>query len=341
MKCKWVSQKKFLANGDIEKYKARCTAKGLTQRQGIDYHETFAPTPRAETGRIILVLAHQLGWHRTKGDVPTAFLNPDLNIDLFMELPKEYKRDGFVIKLCKGLYGLKQVAALWYDDVRSTLAQLGLLLTTSDICLYTNGVKDLFVLMHVADFQVVSPHQSKIDRQMSALHRKYNLKTASTDLFLGIEISHPSTVTLKLSQGQYARTLLSRHSLSDCKIANTPMERMMESNNEKCLPHEKIEYNSSIGGLQYLSNNTRPDIAFAVNHLARFLTNPSKEHLQAARQVLRYIAKDPDHGITFTRSNHRPILKAYTDADFAADTSTSRSTSGMLVRLSSGLICWK
>ncbi|KAI0994900.1 hypothetical protein K3495_g13282 [Podosphaera aphanis] len=186
------------------------------------------------------------------------------------------QQDGFVIKLCKGLYGLKQVAALWYDDVRSTLTQLGLLPTTSDICLYTNGVKDLFVLIHVADFQ-----------------------------------------------GQYARILLSRHSLSDCKIANTPMERMMESNNKKFLPHEKTEYNSSIGGIQYLSNNTGPDIAFAVNHLARFLTNPSKEHMQAARQVLRYIAKDPDHGITFTRSNHRPILEAYTDADFAADTSTS------------------
>ncbi|KAI0992849.1 hypothetical protein K3495_g15335, partial [Podosphaera aphanis] len=105
MKCKWVFKKKFLANGDIEKYKARCTAKGFTQRQGIDYHETFAPTPRPETGRIILVLAHQLGWQRKQGDVPTAFLNPDLNIDLFMELPKGYEKDGYVIKLCKGLYG--------------------------------------------------------------------------------------------------------------------------------------------------------------------------------------------------------------------------------------------
>lgn len=149
MKCKWVFKKKFLANGDIEKYKARCTAKGFTQRQGIDYHETFAPTPRPETGRIILVLAHQLGWHRKQGDVPTAFLNPDLNIDLFMELPKGYEKDGHVIRLCKGLYGLKQAAALWYDDAKSTLAQLGLLPTTSDICLYTNSEKDIFVLMHV------------------------------------------------------------------------------------------------------------------------------------------------------------------------------------------------
>ncbi|KAI0993386.1 hypothetical protein K3495_g14798, partial [Podosphaera aphanis] len=188
MKSKWVFKKKYLANGDIEKYKARCTAKGFTQRQGIDYHETFTPTPRAETGRIILVLAHQLGWHRKQGDVPTAFLNPDLNIELFMELPKGYEKDVHVIKLCKGLYGLKQAEALWYDDAKSTLAQLGLFPTTSDICLYTNDENDLFVLMHVDDFQVVSPHQSKIDRLMSALYHKYNLKTVSTDLFLGIEI---------------------------------------------------------------------------------------------------------------------------------------------------------
>ncbi|KAI1003823.1 hypothetical protein K3495_g4386 [Podosphaera aphanis] len=341
MKCKWVFKKKFLANGDIEKYKARCTEKGFTQRQGIDYHETFAPTPRAETGRIILVLAHQLGWHRTPGDVPTAFLNPDLNIDLFMELPKVYERDGCVIKLCKGLYGLKQAAALWYDDVKSTLAQLGLLPTTSDICLYTNSEKNLFVLIHVDDFQVVSPHQSKIDKLMKALHHKYKLKTVSTDLFLGIEISHPVPEELRLSQGQYARTLLNRHDLTDCKKAKTPMERMMEPNSEQCSPHEKTEFNSCIWGLQYLSNNTRPDTAFAVNHLARFLTNPSKEHMQAARQVLRYIAQNPDQGIIFTRSSNQATLEAYTDADFAADPYTSRSTSGMLIRLSSGPISWK
>lgn len=116
---------------------------------------------------------------------------------------------------------------------------------------------------------------------------------------------------------------------------------MMEPNSEQCLSHDKTEYNSCIGGLQYLANNTRPDIAYAVNHLARFLTNPSIEHIQAARQILRYIAKNPDEGISFTRNENRAVLEAYTDADFAADPSTSRSTSGMLIRLSSGPISWK
>lgn len=92
MKCKWVFKKKFRADGSIERWKARCTAKGFTQRQGIVYQETFAPTPRPETGRIMLALAHQFGWHRRRGDVPTGFLNPDLDIDLYMELPQDFEK---------------------------------------------------------------------------------------------------------------------------------------------------------------------------------------------------------------------------------------------------------
>ncbi|KAI1003006.1 hypothetical protein K3495_g5198 [Podosphaera aphanis] len=87
MKCKWVLKNDFRADGSIGKWKARCTAKGFAQRQRIDYQETFAPTPRPETGRIMLVLTHQFGWHRRQGDVPTAFLNPDLHIYLYMKMP--------------------------------------------------------------------------------------------------------------------------------------------------------------------------------------------------------------------------------------------------------------
>lgn len=61
MKCKWVFKKKLQSDGYLDKYKARCTVRGFTQRSEIYDKETFAPTPRAETGRIVLVLAHQFG----------------------------------------------------------------------------------------------------------------------------------------------------------------------------------------------------------------------------------------------------------------------------------------
>lgn len=176
---------------------------------------------------------------------------------------------------------------------------------------------------------------------MNALHKKYKLKTVKSDLFLGINISNPAKDVLKLSQGQYTRKLLDRHGLAECKAAKSPMERLMEPNSSVCSVQSRTEYNSIIGGLQYLANNTRPDISHSVNHLARFLSNPSEEHQKAARRVLRYIAGDPDKGITFLRGKDNPKLEAYSDADFSGDPTTSRSTSGSLVMLSSGPVSWR
>lgn len=341
MKCKWVFKKKFLSDGSINKYKARCTVKGFTQRSGIDYKETFAPTPRAETGRIMLALAHRFGWHRRQGDVPSAFLNPKLDIDLYMEMPEGFRKDGYIIRIRKGLYGLKQAAALWYDDLRGFLAKQGMFPTTTDVCLYTNKEKDLFAIIHVDDIQVMGPNIGKINRLMKSLHSQYRLKSVNTDMFLGIHISNPDKHTLKLSQGQYARKLIERHGLKDCKTVRKPLEKLLEPSGTKCSSQQSTEFNPIIGGLQYLANNTRPDIAHAVNHLARFLVSPSSDHIQAARRILRYIAKDPDQGIVFKSGADKPILEAYTDSDFAGDPSTSRSTSGLLIRLASGPICWK
>ncbi|KAI1000674.1 hypothetical protein K3495_g7521 [Podosphaera aphanis] len=246
---------------------------------------------------------------------------------------KKFLADGSIEKL-------KQAEASWYDDARATLASLGLHPTTSDVCLYKNKESDLFVLLHVDDFQVMGPNLEKIKRLMCTLHKKYKLKPFKTDLFLGINIKETDN-KLVLSHGQYARILLRRHGLHLCKPATSPIERLTEPNNSHCSKIDHKEYNSIIGGLQYLANNTRPDISFAVNHLARFLSNPSSEHLQAARRILRYILKQPDKGITFSRTKGKPILEAYSDADFAADPSSNRSTSGTLIRLASGPKSWR
>lgn len=67
--------------------------KGYAQKFCIDYNETFAPTPKSETGRMIFALAHKFGWYRRRGDVPTASLILDLDLDLYLELPEGYKKD--------------------------------------------------------------------------------------------------------------------------------------------------------------------------------------------------------------------------------------------------------
>lgn len=174
--------------------------KGYTQRSGIDYKETFAPTPRSGTGRIMLALAHRFRWHRRQGDVLVTFLNPDLDVHLYMEIPDGYKEEGKIMFLRKGLYGLQQAGALWHDNVKALLGHLGLLSTVSDVFLCTIKQKNLF-LLYVDDFQVMGPDLTKIENLIHALHNKYKLKIVKTDLFLGINKSNPDKSTLKLSQG--------------------------------------------------------------------------------------------------------------------------------------------
>lgn len=133
----------------------------------------------------------------------------------------------------------------------------------------------------------MGPITGEVDRLMVSIHKKYKLKTVKTDMFLGTHITNPDRDTLKLSQGQYSRKLLERYGLRNCRKSKTPIERLLEPSNSQSSVQLNLEYNSMIGGLQYLANKTHSDISHSVNHLARFLKNPSEEHPGAARRILR------------------------------------------------------
>lgn len=154
---------------------------------------------------------------------------------------------------------------------------------------------------------------------MTSSHKQYKLTTVDTNMFLGIHIRDPDNYTLKLSQSKYARKLIKRHGLKDYKSVNKPHERLCEPNASKCSKQQLAEFKSINGGLQYLANNTRPDISHAINHLARFLVNPSGEHILAARRVICYITKDPDKGISLRIGPEKPRLEVYSDSVFAGD----------------------
>ena len=110
VKQRWVFSTKENADGTIERYKARIVAKGFTQRPGIDVHDTFAPVARAASIRTILHTAAVKDWELDQIDISTAFLNGDLDEEIFMEQPDGFVEGapGQVCRLRKSLYGLKQ-----------------------------------------------------------------------------------------------------------------------------------------------------------------------------------------------------------------------------------------
>ena len=116
--CKWVFNIKYKADGSVERYKARLVARGFTQTYGLDYQETFAPVAKLNTVRVLLSLVVNLDWNLHQLDIKNAFLNGDLEEEVYMEIPPSLKKpsDGnLVCKLNKSLYGLKQSPRAWFE----------------------------------------------------------------------------------------------------------------------------------------------------------------------------------------------------------------------------------
>ena len=132
LKNKWVLKRKRTKQGLIERYKARLVAKGFLQAKGIDYEEVFAPVARHATLRALLAVAAAYDLELEQIDVKTAFLNGDLQEDIYMEPPACYDFGGKVLKLKKALYGLKQAARAWNQKLVSVLTAQGFEASATD-----------------------------------------------------------------------------------------------------------------------------------------------------------------------------------------------------------------
>ena len=97
--------------GEVIKHKARLVAKGYVQKHGVDFDEVFAPVARLDTIRLLLALAANRGWQVHHLDVKSAFLNGELEEEVYVSQPEGYVQKGkekMVLKLSKALYGLRQ-----------------------------------------------------------------------------------------------------------------------------------------------------------------------------------------------------------------------------------------
>ena len=151
--CRWIFKTKYKSDGTIDKYKARLVEKGYAQQEGIDYEETFAPTAKIKTIRMIFALAAQFGWKVHQMDVKSAFLNGDLQEEVYMTQPEDYVIPGkemMVCRLIKSLYGLKQAPQAWYIKIDEHLISHGFERNPYDPNLYLKkqgGILSLWFFM--------------------------------------------------------------------------------------------------------------------------------------------------------------------------------------------------
>ncbi|KAK1422630.1 hypothetical protein QVD17_17916 [Tagetes erecta] len=345
--CKWVFKIKHDPSGAISRYKARLVAKGYSQREGIDFDETFSPVVKMVTIRTVFSLAVQHNWPLYQLDVDNAFLYGDLNEEVYMKPPEGYysPTETRVCKLNRSLYGLKQASRMWNEKLVGVLVDYGFVQSKCDHSLFIRRSGSIIVmaLVYVDDIIITGNSLNEITAVKQLMNSQFMIKDLGLlKYFLGIEVIRTDE-GLCLSQRKYCMELLTEYGLSGCKPAKTPIEQHYNVINF-CKTHPTLLINVSgyqqlLGKLIYLSH-TRPDISYAVQYLSQFMHQPTEAHLQLAMRVLRYLKGAPGKGLFFA-PNESFKLSAYSDSDWGKCLETRRSVTGYCVMLGTCLVSWK
>lgn len=345
------------STGEIIRWKARWVARGFSQKEGIDYFETFSPTSRWKSLKILLQLAAQNNWEIKQFDFETAFLNAELKEKIYMKPPEGYspkmKGDNVLLLLLKSLYGLKQASREWWLIVDKILRHLGYISSPHDECIYyreINGMR-IYIIVYVDDLLSIYPIEIESEwladkMEISSMFKIKDLGDSEWILNMSI-IRNRNKNEIILSQAPYVRQILSRFNFLNEKSRITPYfqdditvcpESMIAV---ELNPDEMKLYQSIIGSLLYAANFTRVDISFITNCLARFMHQAFNYHLDAAYHVLRYLVGTIDKAMIFKSSNlDSNEIVVYSDSDYASQKDNRISVSGVLSIINGSIIHW-
>ncbi|KAL1996476.1 hypothetical protein VTN49DRAFT_8076 [Thermomyces lanuginosus] len=321
--CGWVYTYKFDKHGRFVKVKARLVVRGNQQARHLD-ENNYAATLAGRSFRTMMAIAARFDLDLLQFDAVNAFVNADLDQTVYMKMPPGYRQHGMVLRLRKALYGLRRSPRLWQHTLSKALRWLGFDQIPQEPCIFVrNGI----VIFFYVDDIVVAYKRDEREEAIKAITRLRNWYelTGENELhwFLGIRVLRDRAKgKIWLSQAAYIDKI-SRLAETTTK-SDTPMAREELLTFEGEATKEEIRsYQRKINSLLYVAVMTRPDIAFAVSRLSRFMTNPGPEHHKAADRVLRYLYQTRDYGLQFGGEDD---LRVASDASFADNTQDRKNT---------------
>jgi hypothetical protein len=361
---KWVLGVKLDLNGGIDRYKARLVAQGFQQTYGVNFFETYAPVVGIITMRIVfaLIAIHHLDFEIF--DVETAFLNPDLKEKIYMEQPRGFTQGGKskVLEMLKTVYGLCQASMEWNLLLTTFFCgELGLTQSELDECMfiaYSPDGRFVIVLVYVDDIIAAGNWTEKREDIRKQLWTRFRMRDVThKNMILGLTYHYDKERgDFHLHQESYIKRMLERYTpaFQDVGITLythwTPAKHDTQEMVEEAMceggdPAVIFPYREAIGSALFLVMMTRPDIANTVRYLSRFVNNYSMIHVTCLATLFEYLKSTLTLGLRWTATTTPPAminkLVAYSDASYADNPGTARSTNASVILLHGNAVMWK
>ena len=224
-------------------------------------------------------------------DVKLAFLNGELQEEVYVEQPPGFViacEENKVLLLYKALYRLRQAPRVWYTKLDASLDALGFQRGDTEHAVYTrdHGEKRLIVGIYVDGLVITGGDHGELKHFKQEMMTTFQMADlGELTYYLGLEVKQ-SKQGIMVSQGAYACKILDAASMTGCNPSHTPIETRLKLSKSSTIPLvDATAYRRIVGAL-----NTRPDLAYVVGYVSRFMERPTTEHLLAVKRVLRYIA---------------------------------------------------
>jgi hypothetical protein len=283
---------KYDSKGKIERFKVRLVTNGFTQREEIDYTETFSHVSKKDSFRIVMALVAHYDLELHQMNIKTMFLNGDLKESVYIAQSKGVAIEGkehMRCRLKKSIYGLKQALRQWYLKFNEVVKKFGFVENQVDNCIYVKIMESVFIIivLYVNDTLFASSDKNLLFEIKGFLSSNFDIKDlGDASYVLGLEIHRDGTRgVLDLSQKAYIEKVLKRYNMHEYSTTHVlftkgdKLETFQSLRNQLEIDQMKlIPYASAVISIMYAQVCMRPDLAFVTRLIGRFQSNTGIKH---------------------------------------------------------------
>ena len=265
------------------KPKARLVARDCSQVHTVDFLETYAPTPAGSSLKLLVAIAVKNDWELRQLDVKQAFIQADLDFNVFMKLPDDCgDRSGKVVKHDKSVYGLKEAGRRWAMHLGDVIVRkIGMEQCKADPCVFRlirDGVVVMIVCVHADDITAARESEACDFLRSTCLLGEFQTTGGELSWYLGCAFErYRKRGVLRVSQRAFIESVVSRYRVD--AVSDLPASQSGDlgpRRNDEPVCDKPVR--AAVGSLIWLGGMTRSDKANTVRAVARQARDPAERH---------------------------------------------------------------